>query len=119
MDKDLLVEKLKILFQQEKEITIDAFGLAPAYGGMVSNSFVLGVSAPSMAGDEQPDKIQKIIGLLFSGLKPEERRWIDRVRVYDNVRELKKQAQNDFEEISNNNDSYVSFETELFKLEAV
>lgn len=117
MDKDLLVEKLKALFRQAQGITVDAFGLAPAYGGMVSNSFVLGVSAPSMAGDEQPDKIQRIIGLLFSGLEPEERRMIDRVRVYDHAKALKKQAQNDFEETSDN-DNYISFDAELFKLEA-
>jgi len=116
MDKDLLVEKLRTVFREAQGLTVDAFGLAPAYGGMVRNSFVLGVSAPSMVGDEQPDKIQKVIGLLFSRLEPDERRMIDRVRVYDNAKELKKQAQSGFEEISGT-DNCIRFDAELFQLE--
>jgi hypothetical protein len=114
MDKDLLVDKLKTLFRPAEGITVDTFGLAPAYGGLINNVYVLGVSAPSMAEEEQPDKIQTVIKLLFSGLESEERRMIDRVRIYNNAKELQKHARHDFESPTADSAS-LSFNAEIFK----
>ncbi|MFN8344334.1 MAG: hypothetical protein U0X91_05000 [Spirosomataceae bacterium] len=114
MDKELLVDKLKTLFRQAEGVTIDTFGLAPAYGGLLSNVFVLGISAPSMAEEEPSDKIQTVINLLFAGLEPEERRMIDRVRIYNTAKELQKQARYDFE-APLAGESYLNFSAEIFK----
>ncbi len=102
MDTTALVNKLKTLFLNEKSkgLLVDAIGLAPAYGGLVSDSFVLGVSAPSMAMIDCYDKMDIIIDLLFANLNEAERRMIDRVRVYDSINELKSHAENDFDESS-------------------
>lgn len=99
MDRDTLVNTLKSLFQDRGRtgITIDAIGLAPAYSGMVKNSYVLGVSAPGMDGRDCYEKADVIISLLFRYVSSDLRRMIDRVRVYDSQEELRSYASNDFD----------------------
>lgn len=100
MDTKKLVDKLQELFHSEQEngLMVDAIGLAPAYGSMVSDSYVLGVSAPSMAEMHRYDRMDKIIDLLFAHLTEDERRMIDRVRVYSSAEELKNYAESDFDD---------------------
>ncbi|GAB2792972.1 hypothetical protein GCM10027275_42450 [Rhabdobacter roseus] len=99
MDTTVLVNKLKHLFLEarNKGLLVDGIGLAPAYGGMVSHSYVLGVSAPSLATKDPYDKMDIILDLLFDKLPENERKMIDRVRVYDTLSELKQHANSDFD----------------------
>ena len=99
MDRDTLVNTLKVLFQDREKtnITIDAIGLAPAYSGMVKNSYVLGISAPGMDGRDCYEKADTIISLLFREVPANIRKMIDRVRVYDSRDELQNNAFNDFD----------------------
>ncbi len=100
MDTKILVNKLKDLFHKERKngLLVDAIGLAPAYGSMVSDSYVLGVSAPSMPEVSRYDKMDTIIDLLFAHLTEDERRMIDRVRVYGSIEELRNYAESDFDD---------------------
>ncbi|MCF0048851.1 hypothetical protein LXM25_02205 [Dyadobacter sp. LJ53] len=100
MDKATLVKRLKESFLQKKSsgLVIDAIGLVPAYHGLVENRYTLGVSAPSLIGMHIHEKIGLIIGLLFESLTLEERTFIDRVRVFNNVEELESAKENEFEE---------------------
>jgi hypothetical protein len=99
MDRETLVNTLKDLFQDRGRtgITIDAIGLAPAYSGMVKNSYVLGISAPGMEGRDCYEKADAIISLLFREVSPDIRKMVDRVRVYDSQDELRSHASNDFD----------------------
>ncbi len=100
MDRNALVETLVALFGNKEKmegITVDAFGLAPAYSGIATNSFVLGISAPGMAGRDCYERADKIIELLFAHTNVDVRRMINRVRVYDNKNELKSYEPNDFD----------------------
>lgn len=99
MDRDTLVEVLRELFSDTEKvgIIIDAIGLAPAYSGMVKNSYVLGISAPGMEGRDCYEKADVIISLLFRHVAPDVRKMIDRVRVYDSRDELRSHASNDFD----------------------
>ena len=99
MDKATLVKRLNEVFNLEREngLIIDQFGLAPAYRGWSSYSFTLGVSAPSLVGLTSSTKTGIIIDALFKSFNLEERRAIDRVRVFNNVTELNLSAPHDFE----------------------
>lgn len=95
-----LVETLKNVFREAKNdgFVIDAIGLAPAYHGMVKNKYILGVSAPILPAMYKQDKMQIIFNLLWLRLTLEERRMIDRVRVFDTVEDLDDHKYNDFED---------------------
>lgn len=93
MDTQTLLNSLDQAFgaERDKGLVVDRFGLAPAYQGMVENSYILGVSAPSLATSfDYNDKADTIIDVLFSRLTPEQRKPIDRVRVYDSVDEYER-----------------------------
>lgn len=85
--------------EQEGDLVVDQIGLAAAYPGLVPDSYVLGVSAPSLANSENCyDKSDRIIDVLFARLTPEERSHIDRVRVYNSRSELEQHIQCGFED---------------------
>jgi hypothetical protein len=100
MDTAALVNRLIALFVEKKNkgLIVDAIGLAPAYHGMVRDRYVLGVSAPSLRGKDNYDKISIITDALFESLAVNERIMINRVRVYNNIEELNFYKENDFEE---------------------
>lgn len=101
MDTQTLLNSLDQAFgaERDKGLVVDRFGLAPAYQGMVENSYILGVSAPSLATSFNcSDKADIIIDVLFSRLTPEQRKPIDRVRVYDSVDEYERHAQCNFDD---------------------
>lgn len=101
MDTQTLLNSLDQAFgaERDKGLVVDRFGLAPAYQGMVENSYILGVSAPSLANSFNcNDKADTIIDVLFSRLTPEQRRLIDRVRVYGSVDEYERHAQCNFDD---------------------
>lgn len=101
MDPQTLLNALGQAFETERSsgLIIDRFGLAPAYQGMVESSYILGVSAPSLASSfNGSDKADTIIDVLFSRLNPEERKYIDRVRVYDSVSEYERHARCNFDD---------------------
>ncbi len=100
MDRNALVEILKDLFKDKEKtggILVDAIGLGPAYSGVATNSFVLGISAPGMTGRDCYEKADRIIDILFTHTSVDVRRMINRVRVYDSKDELKSYAANDFD----------------------
>ncbi|WP_031528560.1 hypothetical protein [Dyadobacter crusticola] len=99
MDKDTLVERLKTIFRNKRKdgLYIDAIGLAPAYYGLIKDSYTLGVSAPSLKGKIFADKAAVIIDIMFENLTSDERGLIDRVRVFDTVDELNEHRDRDFE----------------------
>jgi hypothetical protein len=100
MDRNVLVKTLIDLFSNAKKVkglNIDAIGLAPAYDGMVKDTYILGVSAPSMVAQDCYEKADAIIDILFENLDQDVRRMIDRVRVYDTKEELLSHANNDFD----------------------
>ncbi len=101
MDTTTLVDKIADIFRNEKGnigFIVDGIGLAPAYGGVVSNSFVLAVSIPNKADLDCYDKIDIIIDLLSAKLDEADSKTIDRVRVYDSFQELKQNAENNFDD---------------------
>ncbi len=100
MDKATLVNRLKQVFHEKRSegLVVDAIGLASAYHGLVQNRYTLGVSAPSLVEMDKYDKMDLIIDILFECLSQEERAFIDRVRVFDNIDELDYYKINDFEE---------------------
>jgi hypothetical protein len=100
MDTTALVNRLIDLFVEKKTkgLIVDAIGLAPAYHGLVPDRYVLGVSAPSLRGKDNYDKISIITDAIFESLAIEERIMINRVRVYNNIDELNFYKENDFEE---------------------
>ncbi|GGN05237.1 hypothetical protein GCM10010967_45450 [Dyadobacter beijingensis] len=95
-----LVETLKNAFRLEKKegLIVDAIGLAPAYHGLVTDQYILGVSAPSLANLHESDQTRRIIKLLFTHLTLEERRMINCVRVFSNVKDLDDHKYNDFDD---------------------
>ena len=95
-----LVKILQDAFRAERKdgLIVDAIGLAPAYHGLVKDQYILGVSAPSLTGIHDFDKIRAITKLLFTHLTLEERKMIDRVRVFDNIEDLDDHKYNDFED---------------------
>lgn len=100
MDTQSLLNTLDKAFQAEQAsgLLVDRIGLALAYPGLVANSYVLGVSAPSLAASENCyDKSDRIIDVLFARLTPEERSYIDRVRVYSSAHEFERHAQCNFD----------------------
>jgi hypothetical protein len=100
MDRNALVATLKDLFRDKAKtggITIDAIGLGPAYSGVATNSYVLGVSAPGMEGRDCYEKADKIIGILFANTTVDVRKMINRVRVYESADELRSYASSDFD----------------------
>ncbi|MCF0063293.1 hypothetical protein MUK70_10050 [Dyadobacter chenwenxiniae] len=100
MDKKSLVKSINDVFNAERVngLHIDQFGLAPAYRGLSSNSFTLGVSAPSLVNEESSSRKTRIIfDALYKGLNDAEKMAIDRVRVYNNIDELKASSFYDFE----------------------
>ncbi|OIN56703.1 hypothetical protein [Arsenicibacter rosenii] len=103
MDTDTLVEALKQMFLKlynNKHIKVDAFLLAPAYGGMINNAFILGVSTPSLKGMDSFDKADVFIDMLHTYVPKEQRSKIDRIRVYASKEELIKHAKSDFDDNS-------------------
>lgn len=99
MDKAALVKSINEVFNAERAngLIIDQFGLAPAYRGWSSNSYTLGVSAPSLVHETPSTKTGIIIDALYKSLTNEEKMAIDRVRVFRNVTELNQSAAHDFE----------------------
>jgi hypothetical protein len=99
MDKTQLVDRLRAVFLEKKRegLHVDAFGLAPASREFVTNSYVLGVSAPSLIGLDVYDKMRTVIQILFERLTEDERGMINRVRVYDNSEELNYYKESGFE----------------------
>ncbi|SDG49549.1 hypothetical protein SAMN04487996_11969 [Dyadobacter soli] len=95
-----LVKALQDAFRSEKKngLLVDAIGLAPAYHGMGKDCYVLGVSAPSLTGLHDFDQITRITKLLFTYLSFDERRMINRVRVFNNIEELDDHKYNDFDD---------------------
>ena len=101
MDTQTLLNSLGRAFETERGngLIVDCFGLAPAYQGMVENSYILGVSAPSLTSSFNcNDKADTIIDILFTRLTPEQRKPIDRVRVYDSVEEYERHARCNFDD---------------------
>ena len=101
MDTQQLLDRLDFAFEAErlKGLVVDRFGLAPAYQGMIETSYILGVSAPSLASSFNcNDNADTIIHVLFSRLTPEERKHIDRVRVYDSIEEYERHARCNFDD---------------------
>jgi hypothetical protein len=101
MDTTALVNKISDIFHDAKDnmgFIVDGIGLAPAYGGVVSNSFVLAVSIPNKEDLDCYDKIDIVIDLLFAKLDETDSKMIDRVRVYDSLYELKQNADNNFDD---------------------
>ncbi|WP_031529821.1 hypothetical protein [Dyadobacter crusticola] len=99
MDRNALVDVLIDLFTNSEKVNgmeIDAIGLAPAYNGMLKDTYILGISAPDMPGSDCYEKADIIIDILFAHLSPDIRKMIDRVRVYDSKEELASHADNDF-----------------------
>ncbi|MCF2488139.1 hypothetical protein [Dyadobacter sp. CY347] len=99
MDKQLLVKRLREVFNAEKQngLYIDQYGLAPAFRGLSSNSFVLGISAPSLVNETSSNRTRIIFNALHKYLNDEEKMSINRIRVFDNVEDLKLGAVFDFE----------------------
>lgn len=99
MDKDALVAALTNMFRQVRSqgTVVDAFMLIPAYSGFFRNRFVLGVSAPSMVSLERYERIDKLIDLIHKHLSVDYRKMIDRVRVYDSVKDLETYAEVGFD----------------------
>ncbi|MCF0062310.1 hypothetical protein MUK70_02855 [Dyadobacter chenwenxiniae] len=100
MDKATLVKRLKEAFVEKRNagLLVDAIGLVPAYHGAVDDCYTLGVSAPSLKDIHVYAKMGAIIDILFECLTSEERAFIDRVRVFNNVEELESAKENEFEE---------------------
>jgi hypothetical protein len=100
MDTAALVNRIKEMFLIEKinGLYVDSFGLAPAYKGFATNSYVLGVSAPSLRGTDCYEKMRIVIQAMFAHLTENERRFINRVRVYDSKSDLERHKENDFDE---------------------
>ena len=99
MDKQILVKRLREVFNAEKQngLYVDQYGLAPAFRGLSSNSFVLGISAPSLVSETSSRRTRIIFDALYKYLNDEEKMAINRVRVFDNVKDLKYSAVYDFE----------------------
>lgn len=77
---------------------MDMIGIAPAYEGLVNNSYILAVSAPSLAKEHGSSlKADRIIDVIYDKLTPEQRSVIDRVRVYNSAEELKQHAKCNFD----------------------
>ena len=102
MDIESLLNDLAALFGAERNrsgLIVDRIGVAPAYDGMVKDSYILAVSSPSLATNHNcGDKADTIIDLLFSYLPAEQRATIDRVRVYDSAEELERHARRSYDE---------------------
>lgn len=101
MGAELLLNALAELFLAERKngLNIDRIGLALAYEGLVGESYILGVSAPSLSTEyDCADKADTIIDLLFIKLPAEQRSMIDRVRVYDSAKEFERHARCNFDE---------------------
>ena len=102
MDTQLLVDRLREIFAatQGTERTVDAFALAPAYGGMVKDAYILGVAAPMLGKSGCHITISTYVYLLHEKLPAELMSAIDRVRVYDSVEKLRYYAKCNFDEES-------------------
>lgn len=100
MDKPALVKRLKDIFHEKRKegLIVDAIGLASAYHGLKTDRYTLGLSAPSLVAMDKYQRMDVIIDILFECLSLEERGFIDRVRVFDNIEELNDHKINDFEE---------------------
>ncbi len=101
MDIQTLLNNLEQAFEAERSsgLVVDRFGLAPAYQGMIEHAYILGVSAPSLQSSFNcNDKADTIIDVLFSRLTPEQRKPIDRVRVYNSVEEYERHAGCNFDD---------------------
>lgn len=100
MDIQTLLDTIGKAFRDERAngLVVDRFGLAPAYPGLIEHSYILGVSVPSMVNSSNcVDKSDTIIDVLFARLTTEQRRYIDRVRVYDSADEYERHARCNFD----------------------
>ena len=119
MDINSIVEKLEKAFLEKKAegLLIDAIGVAPAFRGLIKNSYTLGVSAPSMVEWHEYRKIDVMVDLLFEVLTVEERIGINTVKIYDNKKELRQNLSFDFKDhYSNDFEGVVQFDNDLFEV---
>ena len=100
MDIQSLVTALTEMFRnvRNNNFVVDAFMLAPAYRGFMANVYVLAVSAPSLEGLECYDRIDYLVDVLHKHLSVDQRKMIDRVRVYNSIQELELHAREGFED---------------------
>ena len=101
MDTKSLLDVLESAFEAERSngLVINRFGLAPAYRGLVDHQYVLGVCIPSSNSlTSCNDKADEVIDVLFDRLTPDQRKPIDRVRVYSSELEYDLHAQRNFDE---------------------
>lgn len=100
MGGDALLTILADLFRAERMngLYVDCVGLVFAYGGMVGESYILGVSAPDLGHGNCSDKTDIIIDVLFAKLPANQRAMIDRVRVYDSADELQRHERCNFDD---------------------
>jgi hypothetical protein len=94
-----LLDALSSLFiaEQPNGLFVNRFGLAPAYSGLISGSFILAVCMPMAEGDLSTfEKEDIIVDLLFAKLPAEHRKMIDRIRVYDSEQEFDYHARHNF-----------------------
>lgn len=98
MDKEILVARLKSAFSEVhlNGPEINAFVLSPSYGGAVRDSYILGVSAPSLAYLSKGSKIRTIFGIIFNHLEKSDRKQIDSIVVFDSISALMDGAKNNF-----------------------
>ena len=121
MDTKSLVAKLKELFSWIDSsgvgFTIDSFGLAPAYAGILRDVYVLGISAPSDKINDRHRKLDVIIEMMYEKLDESEIRMIDRIRVYNSISELKANAKSNFDNFgSDTYEQSIESEPELFEV---
>jgi len=65
---------------------------------MVKDRYTLGVSIPIVPATETKDKMEIVFNIIWRHLTMDERRFIDRVRVFDSIEELDDHKYNDFEQ---------------------
>lgn len=101
MDRTTLVNSIRDSFIKKRKdgLFIDAISLSSAYDGMIRDSYILSVSAPSLIGKECGEMVTEIIKAMFEYLPEEERGMIDRVRVYTSIEELQRNKNKDFTEL--------------------
>lgn len=99
MDQEALVNILRNLFLAERAngLVVDGMALAPAYGPFMNGSYVVALSAPSLADQEYYERMYYIINLIHDKLPVAQRRGVNRVRVFSSLAELKKYMQSGFD----------------------
>jgi hypothetical protein len=119
MDKDLLVDRIKWAFNSAREakgIVINAFSLAPGWEGLVPDSYMLVVLAPSLAHKKKAEKIKIIFDILYEYLSQPERRMISTVRVFDDSSIFIEKSRSEFDDREEENYYRQKQESEIFEL---